>query len=1038
MLRQLLRLAGGLSVLFLAITILSTNSNSDIVAQKRKQPRDQDKQKEEKQPPPPDASLPESWVKAFQWRSIGPANMGGRITAISVFEADPSTYWIATASGGLVKTSNNGVTFEHQFDHEATVSVGDVCVAPSDKNIVWVGTGENNPRNSVSYGDGIYKSTDGGKSWKNMGLRHSFQIGRIVVHPTNPDVVYVGALGRLYGPNEDRGLYKTIDGGRSWEKILYIDDKTGVIDLAMHPADPQTLFIATWERQRDGYDSWPGGKEAGVPDGYDLYDPVKKWGAGSGIFKTTDGGRSFRKLGNGLPTNLMGRIGLNIYRKDPNVVFAIVDCEKIGMGTPPKAGAANNVYTGFQGADVGGDKGASLTRVAPEGPGEKAGLKVGDVITKMDGKDIKTFEALTTAAGQHKVGDKVKLEVLRDNAKMEVELTLAERPFGKKDEPGGPGGPSATRPYHANYGGQAANAQEKQGPNSFEYGGVYKSTDGGESWKRLNSINPRPMYFSLVRVDPCDDKQLWVGGVQLFHSTDGGKDFRQAPRGIHADHHALWIDPKDGRHMIIGTDGGFYITYDRGANWDHMNQMAMGQFYHVAVCSKKPYFIYGGLQDNGTWGIPSMTLRGSGPINEEAIPIFGGDGYVCRVDQNDPDQIYYEMQNGGMGRYNLRTAERTPIRPRGQGQGQGQGTPRYRFNWNTPFILSNHNSNIFYCGANYVFRSVKKGDELQIISPEITRTKNGSATAVAESPRNPEVLWAGTDDGNLWVTRNGGKDWKNIAEKLGLGRPIWISTVECSRFVEGRAYVVLDAHRSDDDEPYIFMTEDFGDTWKSLRANLPSGSSRCLREDVSNPNLLFLGTEFAIYASINRGASWTKLNNNLPTVAVHEIAIHPTAGEIVAATHGRSLWILDVTALRGMATDSIKTRPTLYKPNTVIRWQQMPGRGQTGRRFVGENPPREARIIYSLPDKAKKTTLQFFDIDNNKLNEMTGPADAGLHRVSWNLFSQNRPVPAGAYRVVLKVDDVEHSQSFRVEGDPAPGRSISAEEEDEEGEGEDR
>jgi photosystem II stability/assembly factor-like uncharacterized protein len=1028
MIRSFRRLTGGAFSLFVIVSFIVTLPvrDGEVLAQK-KRPRDKEKEKEEVPAPPPSIDFPETWSKAFRWRGIGPANTGGRITDIAVFEADPCTYWIATASGGLLKTSNNGVTFEHQFDHETTVSIGAVCVAPSDKNIVWVGTGENNPRNSVSYGDGVYKSSDGGKTWKNMGLRRSFQIGKIVIDPANPDVVYAGALGRLYGTNEDRGLYKTTDGGRSWEKILYIDDKTGVIDLCMHPSLPQTLYIATWERQRDGYDSWPGGATAGVPDGYDLYDPVKKWGPGSGIFKTTDGGKSFRKLTNGLPTNPMGRIGLDIYRKDPNTVFAIIDCEKIGMGTPPKD-VASNAYMGMQGEDIGADKGASLTAVARNGPADKAGIKVGDIITRLDGQNIKTFNELTTAAGKHKIGEKVKVALLRGDARMEVELVFAERPQrAKKDDPGGPGGPSATRPYRAFYGGQAANVQEKQGPNGHEFGGVYKSTDGGETWKRINSINPRPMYFSLLRVDPSDDKQLWVGGVQLFRSTDGGKEFRMAPRNIHADQHALWIDPKDGRHMIIGTDGGFYVTYDHGANWDHMNQMAMGQFYHVAVCSKKPYFIYGGLQDNGTWGIPSMSLRSAGPINEEAISIFGGDGYVCRVDPNDPDQIYYEMQNGGMGRLHLRTGERANIRPAAP-----EGTPRYRFNWNTPFILSNHNSNIFYCCGNYVFRSVKKGDDPRIISPEITRTKNGSATALAESPRNPDVLWVGTDDGNLWITRNGGKDWKNLIDRVGLPKPFWISTIECSRSVEGRAYVVFDAHRSDDDAPYVFMTEDFGESWKSLRGNLPSGSARCLREDVINPNLLFLGTEFAVYVSINRGNSWTKLNNNLPTVAVHEIAIHPTAGEIVAATHGRSLWILDVTALRGMASDSIKTKPTLYKPNTVTRWQQMPGRGQSGRRFVGENPPREARIFYSLPDKVKKATLQFFDIEGTKVAEIEAPKDAGLHRVAWGLTSQNRPVPAGAYRVLLRADDVEQSQSFRVEGDPAPGRSIMADEEDEE------
>jgi photosystem II stability/assembly factor-like uncharacterized protein len=1059
------RAALGLFLLLLLIGLVSSPTASDALAQRKGGGGQKDARAREKDTPPPNLTLPDSWVKAFSWRNIGPANMGGRITAIAVYEADPSTYWIATASGGLVKTTNNGVTFEHQFDHEGTVSIGDVCVAPSDRNVVWVGTGENNPRNSVSYGDGVYKSADGGKTWKHMGLKKSYQTGKIAIHPTKSDVVYVGALGRCYGPNEERGLFKTTDGGKTWEKVLFVDDKTGVIDVRLHPTDPDTLYVATWERRRDEYDSWPGG---GLPDGYDAYDPVKKWGPGSGVHKSTDGGKTFKKLTNGLPTNALGRIGLDVYRKDPNVVYAIIDCEKIGMGIPPKKAAiASNADIGVRGEDAGEDAGAKVLVVFPDGPADKAGLRSEDVITKAGEKNIKSYSELLEYVRSQKVGDKVKVEVKRGEKNETVEVTLAERQAGKGGGAGGgggfggPGGASATRPYAANYGGQAANVQDTQGPDGFQYGGVYRSADGGETWKRVNSVNPRPMYFSLLRVDPSDEKYQYVGGVSLSRSVDGGKTFQTAGRGVHADHHAFWIDPKDGRHQIIGTDGGFYVTYDRGANWDHMNHLALGQFYHVAVCAKKPYWIYGGLQDNGCWGIPSMSLRGQGPVNEDVIPINGGDGYVCRVDPNDPDQIYYESQNGGMGRYNLRTGERASIKPQAP-----QGQPRYRFNWNTPHILSAHNSQIWYCGGNYVFKSVKKGDDAKIISPEITRTKHGSATALAESPRNPDVLWAGTDDGTLWVTRDGGKEWKNVAEKVGLKSHLWVATIEASRFAAGRAYVAFDAHRSDDDDPYIYVTDDYGDTWKPIKGNLPVGSTRCLREDVTNPNLLYCGTEFALFASLDRGGSWTKINGtSLPTVAVHEVAIHPTAGEIVAATHGRSLWILDVTALRQMASESVKEKPTLYKPNTLTRWQDMPGRGRSGRRFVGQNPPTQAQVYYSLPKKAEKVALRFHDIDGKKVGEMNVPADAGLHKVGWDtvlraeavqapmgggLFgirgqgagggggrfqgrAGGRLVPSGAYRVVLVIDGQEQgSQSFAIEGDPNPGRSLTAEEEDEE------
>ncbi len=1018
------RSALGVFALALGVCLLVPPSSPDVFAQPKGKQKDK-----EKDPPPPNFTLPENWAKSFTWRNIGPANMGGRITAISVFEADPSTYYVATASGGLLKTTNNGVTFTHQFDKEATVSIGDVCVAPSNRDIVWVGTGENNPRNSVSFGDGVYKSTDGGKSWKNMGLKQTFQIGKILVHPTNPDIVYVGALGRLYGANQERGLFKTTDGGKTWEKVFYLDDNTGVIDARMDPSNPDVIYVAMWERRRDEYDSWPGG---GIPDGYDSYDPVMKWGKGAGIYKTLNGGKTFKKLTNGLPTSNMGRIGLDIYKKDPNVLFAVVDCEKIGMGAPKKgAVVASNAYMGLTGEDADG-AGAKITRVITGGPAETAGLKVDDVVNKMGDKAVKTYEEMLAVAGAAKPNDKVKLQVLRDNKVGVFELTYAERPQPKGGF-GGPGGASATRPFGANYGGQAANVQTQQGPDSFQYGGVYKSVDGGGSWERINSINPRPMYFSQVRVDPSDSNHVYILGVNLAVSRDGGKSFQTGGRGIHADQHALWLDPKDGRHQIIGTDGGFYSTYDRGTNWDHHNNMALAQFYHVAVCSKKPYWVYGGLQDNGCWGQPSMGLRG-GPLNEDVISINGGDGYVCRVDPNDPDQIYAESQNGGMVRYNLRTNERASIKPVAAPNG-----PRYRFNWNTPYILSNANSHIVYSAGNYVFKSVKQGDNPQVISPEITRTKHGSATALAESPLNPDVLYVGTDDGYLWRTKNGGKDWVNITDKVGFKKPTWVATLEPSRFIAGRVYACFDAHRMDDDNPHVYSSDDFGETWTPITANLPTGSTRCLREDIKNPNLLYCGTEFALFVSLDRGKSWTKINNNLPTVAVHEVAIHPTAGEIVAATHGRSLWILDVTALRQMASEKIKEEATLYKPNTVVRWQEMPSRGRSGRRFVGENPAPGAHVFYSLPKKATKVTLEFQDIDGKKVGEVPGGTDSGLHKLTWSTAGAGGPggrfggrqVPAGAYRVVLTVDGQTQSQSFAIEGDPVPPRSLTAEDDDE-------
>ena len=1023
-------------------------------------------------PKPIEGGLPADWVKALTWRSIGPAATGGRITAISVYEPDPSTYFVATASGGLLKTTNRGVTFDHQFDHEATVSIGDVRVSPSDANIVWVGTGEANPRNSVSYGDGVYKSTDGGKTWKNMGLKQSFQIGKILIHPKNPDIVYVGALGRLWGPNEERGLFKTIDGGKTWKKILYFDDKTGVIDMRMHPKDPESLLVAMYDRARDEFDSHPG--EPTLPDGYDSYDPTRKWGPHAGIYKTTDGGKNFKKCVKGLPTVDMGRIGLDCYLKTPGVVYAIVESKMIGMKpATPGAKAGQENYLGVQGEDA--DAGAKITGVTANGPAAKAGILAGDIVLAWGDKSVYSFEQLGKQIESAKAGAKIELKISRKREGKTITVTVGSRAI----EPETGTGASTTRPFNYMYFGQKDSIQGQQGDQGFQTGGIYRSEDFGETWTRINSLNPRPMYFSVIRVDPTDEKFIYVLGINLHRSKDGGKTFTEdGNRGVHPDQHALWIDPKDTRHMLLGCDGGLYATYDRMETWDFLSHMAIGQFYHVAVDSRKPYRVYGGLQDNASWGGPSRgntqggfggVGEGTGPLNEDWMMLSGGDGFVCRVDPNDPDIVYSESQDGNIMRKNLRTGATNLLRPRALEQisvidwkkpfivplGQipmtmllptiTKKTPPFRFNWNTPFILSSHNSKIFYSAGNYVFRSVKGGDELRAISPEITRTKNGMATALAESPRNPDVLYVGTDDGWIWVTRDGGKTWKNVTANIGLPGPRTVASLEASRFIDGRCYAAFDAHRSNDDEPYLYVTEDFGATWKSIRGNLPVGSARVLREDIENSSLLFAGTEFAAWVSTNRGASWTQLNNNLPTVAVHEFAIHPTAGEMVAATHGRSLWILDVTPLRGMTEEALKAPASLYAPNTVVRWRLDPTRlspyGVGSRRFIGKNPPYGAMIYYSLTKKAEKINLKVVDWAGKTVQELAVSTEPGLHVSSWSLIRSTTraaavgaapagggrggfggagtPVPPGTYRVVLTVDGQDYTQPLRVELDPA-------------------
>lgn len=1111
--------------------------------------------------PDPRSALPRvskvdpTWLEPVKWRSIGPANMSGRITDVAIHEQDTSLWWMATASGGLLKSTNHGGSMEHFFDKEQVVSIGSIATDPTNKDVLWVGTGEINPRNSVSYGNGVYKTVDGGKTFQHMGLDKSYQIARIVVDPKDPNTVYVGAAGRLYGANRERGVYKTRDGGKSWEQVLFIDDRTGVIDMVMHPEDPNTLVVAMWDRLRDGFDSWPGTEPK--PEGVDGYDPIRKWGPGGGLYRTSDGGQTWNKLTEGLPTSMTGRIGLDWQSKSPHTLVAIIDCEDIGKGPRPfsaflgvvgdnvdgqpivtqimpnspaakagveigdqlvsidqiklehfdqllnelrkrkvndrvalkfqrgewnkevsilltgrpgtsqanatifmgvvgadqdgkvllqqvtgdgpaekaglKAGdmvtsvdgnppttfqammeelrkkadgdevklgiargeekldvtvklemrvsivqtqtpAQSNIFIGIRGEDH-ASGGALLSTITEDGPAAKAGLKDNDIVKQLDGKEVTDYEALMAELRTRKVDDRLKVKVQRGEQALEVEVVVADRLAGS----------STARPYTYSYFGQQPNVQDQQGTEGYKYGGVYKSTDGGVSWQRINSLNTRPMYFSVVKVDPEDEQNIFVLGVAQHQSRDGGVTFTaDFGRRVHADGHDLWINPSDGRHMIIGCDGGVYVTFDRGATWDHINTVAIGQFYHVAISPKEPYWVAGGLQDNGSWAGPALS-RSGGAVNEDWISLNGGDGFVCRVDPEDPDLFYAESQNGAIVRRHLVTGERGSIRPRRE---EGKV---YRFNWNTPFILSAHNSKIFYSAGNYVFRSLDRGNDLRPISPEITLTQRGSATAFSESPLDPNVLYAGTDDGALWVTRDGGYNWDNITSRLGLPSPRWVATIEASRHAPGRVYVCLDAHRSDDDSPYIFISDDFGQTFKPLHESLPWGSTRCLREDLVNPNLLYLGTEFAFWISIDRGQSWTQFNQNLPTVAVHEVAIHPTNGEIVVATHGRSLWACDVSPLRQLKPENMTTAVAFFDPKEVVRWRRDAQRGGTNRSFLSQNPSSGASLWYALPTQASTVVARIENIQGELVFELTGKAEPGLHMISWNLTAAAPP-----------------------------------------------
>ncbi len=834
--------------------------------------------------------VPASYLERLAARPIGPANMGGRITAFAVVEGKPSCFYVASASGGLWKTTNNGTTWEAVFENEKTVSLGDVAVSKSNPDIVWVGTGEANARNSVSWGDGVYQSTDGGKTWKNRGLRDSEHIGRIVIHPKDPDIVYVAALGRLWGPNKERGVYKTTDGGATWKPVKQLDEDTGFVDLAMDPADPETLYAAAYKVRRDAFD---GG------------NPASQFGADAGLYKTTDGGKTWRKLTKGLPDRPLGRCGLDIYRKDPNILYAVVQTDRTDVSAMP--------------------------------------------------------------------------------------------------------------------------GQPPRADDTVETGGVFRSADKGETWAKVNDLCPRPFYFSQIRIDPTDEQRVYVLGVSLFTSANGGKTFTgDAAPGTHADHHALWINPADPQHLIFGTDGGVYFSYDRGAHSEHVQNLPLGQFYGIACDNRRPYRIFGGLQDNGSWGGLSRTYNREGIGLADWFRILSADGYQCQCDLNDSDTVYAESQWGGLRRIDLRGANDTDIKPRPK-----RNDPAYRFNWSSPILVSPHNLRTVYFGGNHLFQSTNRGDNWDAISPDLTRGEPGpnkyaghTITTIAESPLKAGMLWVGTDDGNIQVSKNGGRDWTDVSANLPkVPADRWVSRIECSPFAEGTAFVTIDRHRNDDRAPYVFKTEDHGATWKPLMANLPAdGPVRVLRCDPRNRDLLYVGTEFGLFVSVDGGTNWQPLKAGLPTVAVHDLVVQPRDRELVVATHGRSIYIVDIAPLQEVTTKTLAASAYLFdvKPATAYSARGVHELAK-GKNYAAPNPSFGAAIYYALKEKATGlVTVTIADADGKTVAELTGSKEAGLQKVQWGLRAGSRQdgfVAAGEYTAKLKVGEQTLTKKFRVESE---------------------
>jgi photosystem II stability/assembly factor-like uncharacterized protein len=825
----------------------------------------------------------EQLLKNFTYRNLGPFRVGSMIMDFAVPESPPKaqlyTFYVGTRNGGVWKTENNGTTFEPVFDGQSRLTIGDIAVAPLNPDVVWVGTGETLNARSSNSGAGVYKSTDGGKTWKNMGLRDSQHISRILVDPRNSDIVYVAAMGHLFSANEERGVFKTSNGGETWDKVLYINEKVGIIDLVMNPSHPEILYAAAFEKTRLPW----------------LFDRA---GPGSGIYKTSDAGKTWTKLDGGLPGGRIGRIGIDIYLKNSNILYAIVD--NANKRPPTKKEAEQDQSRGLkpQDRDIGGE--------------------------------------------------------------------------------------------------------------------VYRTDDGGKTWKKTNpnEVSVLSKGGGQLRVDPNDERKIFVTGVALTNSTDGGKtwnDLEWPPKRLFSkmfgDVRTLWIDPQNSDRILLGSDGGVFISYDGGKTCDHFYNLPLGEFYAIGVDMEDPYNIYGGLQDHEMWKIPSNSA--SGEVRHfDWVAVGGGDGMFTQVDPTDSRWLYTTREQGSHSRVDQKLGYRVSIVPQRE-----SGAPPYRFVWCAPIHISPHNSQIIYAGAQVLLRSLDRGDHWQQISPDLSTndtskmvpTAEGgipwfAITTISESPVIPGIIWVGTSDGKVQATRNGGTTWTDLTKSVAnAGGPedYYVSRVFASHFKEGTAYVTKSGFRHDDFRPFVFKTENYGATWTSISANLPDRAVNVIFEDRENPDLLFVGNDSGVYVSINGGKNWTRMNNNIPNVPVHDLLVHPRENDLVVGTYGRGLFVTDIAPLEEMTEKTLAEDVHLFdiepKPERIIREFGAEDYLFGDRHLLTPNEPNGIVIHYYLKNTmAEKAKVTIADAIGTQFAKLEGPAEAGMNQVIWNM---RRPMP---------------------------------------------
>lgn len=784
-------------------------------------------------------------------RNIGPAVMSGRITCIDAHKDNPRVLYVGTAGGGVWKSEDGGINFSPIFDDHIQ-SIGSITVDPNNPKTIWVGTGEINTRNSVSYGDGLYKSTDGGDSWKHVGFKDSERIGAIKVHPDNSDVVFVAVLGHLWNDNEERGLYKTTDGGKTWERIKYVNEKTGCIDVDLDPQEPDTMYAAFWQVRRKPYFF-----ESGGP--------------GSALFKSVDGGKTWQELRNGMPKGHLGRIDLDIALSRPNRLYAIVE------------------------------------------------------------------------AGDDQTG-------------------------------------------------------------------LYRSDDTGASWEKVNSsfnVKARPFYLTTVKADPVDHNRVYNPSFSLTYSNDGGKSFNanlSFGSGVHPDHQAIWINPNNNKHVVIGTDGGIYISYDGADNFNFVATLPVSQFYHVSADNDVPYNVYGGLQDNGSWYGPSSSAGGIG--NEDWVNIGGGDGFCAHRDLDDPRYMYWEAQGGNLNRFDSKAMENKTIKPYPEA-----GMEKNRFNWNSPLVTSPTNPKSIYFGSQYLYRTRDKGESWQRISPDLTtddpekqrQEESGGLTpdattaenhctifTICESPLDQKLIWAGTDDGNIQVTADDGNTWQNVTGNIpGLPKNTWVSSIWASTHDRNTVFATFDGHRSGDKKPYVYKSTDLGATWEALGSEDIKGHVHVVRQDPVNKDLLFIGTETGLYISLDHGARWLHFTGNLPKVSIRDMDFSHDSADLILATHGRGIYIIDnISPFRNLTSEVLEQKVSLLpsKPAHALSLSSPFGNFNAGS-FSASNPEEGVTITYFLKKRHIFGDLyvEIFDQEGNLVKKISGGKRRGLNRTFWKM-----------------------------------------------------